>query len=62
MRQGTLIGRDAGRISRNLSWNPPTKRYYSDFGRVICPACNTDVNVRDLVEKRGIITCKKCRK
>ncbi len=53
---------EAGRVSRNLSWNPPTKRYYSDMGRVICPSCNNDVNVRDLIEKRGTITCKNCKR
>jgi len=60
MREG-IVTREAGRVSRNLSWNYPTKKYYSDAGRVICPACNNDVNVRDLIEKRGIITCKMCK-
>lgn len=59
--RGEIVTGEAGKVSRNLSWNSPTKSYYSDMGRVICPACNNDVNVRDLIERRGIITCKNCR-
>jgi len=55
------MGIENEKASRNLSWNSPTKRYYSDTGRVVCPACNNDVNVRDLIEKRGTITCKSCK-
>lgn len=58
---GVLLN-DASKVSRNLSWNSPTKRYYSDIGRVVCPACNNDVNVRDLVERKGVISCKKCKR
>lgn len=61
MNSGFMM-KEAGRVSRNLSWNAPSRRYYSDVGRVICPSCNTDVNVRDLVERKGVITCRKCKK
>lgn len=61
MRGGVTMNVEMGRVSRNLSWNSPTRTYYSDTGRVVCPSCNNDVNVRDLVERRGVITCKKCR-
>lgn len=56
-----MMIRNMERVSRNLSWNSPNKSYYSDTGRVVCPACNNDVNVRDLIERKGTITCKNCR-
>lgn len=58
--RGSIEMKNFEKMSRSLSWNSPIKSYYSDTGKVICPACNTNVNVRDLVEKKGIITCKNC--
>lgn len=57
----TPIAREMGRMSRSLSWNTPVKTYYSAAGRVSCPACRNEVNLRDLVEKKGAISCKKCK-
>lgn len=57
----TILMREAGRISRLLSWNTPVKTYYSVAGRVPCPACKIEVNLRDLIERKGAISCKKCK-
>lgn len=55
------IMREAGRISSRLSWRQPRRMYYSLRGRVVCPVCSNDVNIRDLVGKGGAVYCKDCK-
>jgi formylmethanofuran dehydrogenase subunit E len=52
---------DEIKFSRNLSWNQPVKRYYSDIGMIECNSCHRDVNIRDLIQRNGKIICKVCK-
>lgn len=53
---------EESKLSRSLSWKTPKKFYYSMKGKLVCPVCSKDVNVRDLlINRSNLVSCKECK-